>query len=50
MSSQDLKKIMEDIEKDYQTEVVPISVSGRTLQCLRVADLDEIILRRLETS
>ncbi|MBT8405989.1 MAG: methyltransferase, partial [Deltaproteobacteria bacterium] len=50
MSSQNLKKIMDDIEKDYQTEIVPITVSGRTLQCLRVADLDEIIFRRLETS
>ena len=50
MNGQNLKRIMDDIEKDYQTEIVPITVSGRTLQCLRVADLDEIIFRRLETS
>jgi 2-polyprenyl-3-methyl-5-hydroxy-6-metoxy-1,4-benzoquinol methylase len=41
---------MDDIEKDYQTEIVPITVSGRTLQCLQLAALDEIIIRRLETS
>ena len=50
MSNQDLRKIMDDIEKDYQTEIEPITVSGKTLQCLRIADLDEIIIRGLETN
>ena len=50
MSGQDLKKIMDDIEKDYQTEIEPITVSGRTLQCLRIADLDEIIIQGLESN
>ena len=50
MSSQDLEKILKDIEKDYQTEIVPITVSGRTLKCLRIADLDEIIFQRLATT
>jgi len=49
MSKSDLEEILEDIEKDYKTEVVPITVSGRSLRCLRLADLDEIILDQLDT-
>ena len=50
VSSQDLEKILKDLEKDYPTEIVPITVSGRTLQCLRIEDLDEIIYQRLVTT
>ena len=49
MSKSDLEEILQDIEKDYKTEVVPITVSGRSLRCLRLADLDEIILDQLDT-
>jgi hypothetical protein len=31
MSKSDLDKLLEDIEKDYKTEIVPITVSGRSL-------------------
>ena len=50
MSNSELDKILQDIEKDYKTEIVPITVSGLSLRCLRIADLDEIILERLETT
>ena len=48
MSKSDLDEILKDIEKDYKTEIVPITVSGRSLRCLRLADLDEIILDQLD--
>jgi 2-polyprenyl-3-methyl-5-hydroxy-6-metoxy-1,4-benzoquinol methylase len=48
MSKSELDKLLKDIEKDHKTEIVPITVSGRSLRCLRIADLDEIILDRLE--
>ncbi len=50
MIGQDLKRILEDIQQDYQTEIVPITVSGRTLRCLRIADLDEIIFQLLSVN
>lgn len=49
MRKSDLTELLEDIEKDYKTEIVPISISGRSLRCLRIADLDEIFLDRLGT-
>ncbi|MEJ2430939.1 MAG: methyltransferase [Deltaproteobacteria bacterium] len=49
MSKRELDGLLEDIEKDYKTEIVPITVSERSLRCLRIADLDEIILDRLGT-
>jgi len=48
MSKSDLEELLQDIEKDYKTEIVPITVSGRSLRCLRLADLDEIILDQLD--
>jgi 2-polyprenyl-3-methyl-5-hydroxy-6-metoxy-1,4-benzoquinol methylase len=50
VSSQDLEKILKDIGKDYQTEIVPITVSGRILKCLQIEDLDEIIIQGLVTN
>ena len=50
MGSQDLDKLLEEIEKDYRTEIVPITLSGQTLRCLRIVDLDEIILEQLEST
>jgi len=50
MTSSELDELLENIEKDYKTEIVPITVSGRSLQCLKIADLDEIILDRLDTA
>ncbi|MEJ2233634.1 MAG: methyltransferase [Syntrophobacterales bacterium] len=50
VSSQDLKKILKDIEKDYRTEIVPVTVAGRTLKFLRIEDLDEVIYQRLVTN
>ena len=50
MTNSELDKILQDIEKDYKTEIVPITVSGVSLRCLKIADLDEIILERLETT
>ena len=50
MSKSELDELLQDIEKDYKIEIVPITVSGRSLRCLRIADLDEIILDQLETS
>lgn len=47
VNNQELEKILEDIDKDYQTEIVPITVSGRTLKFLRIKDLDEIIIQQL---
>jgi predicted nicotinamide N-methyase len=49
MSKSELDELLQDIEKDYKTEIVPITVSERSLRCLRIADLDEIIIDRLET-
>ena len=48
MSKSDLEELLQDIEKDYKTEIVPITLSGRSLRCLRLADLDEIILDQLD--
>jgi 2-polyprenyl-3-methyl-5-hydroxy-6-metoxy-1,4-benzoquinol methylase len=48
MSKSELDELLKDIKKDHKTEIVPISVSGLSLRCLRIADLDEIILDRLE--
>ena len=50
MTDSELDKILQDIEKDYKTEIVPITVSGLSLRCLKIVDLDEIILERLETT
>jgi 2-polyprenyl-3-methyl-5-hydroxy-6-metoxy-1,4-benzoquinol methylase len=50
MSNGELEKLLQDIEKDYKTEVVPITVSGRSLRCLKIADLDEIIIDQLDTN
>ena len=50
MTNSELDKILQDIEKDYKIEIVPITVSGLSLRCLKIADLDEIILERLETT
>lgn len=50
MTNSELDKILQDIEMDYKTEIVPITVSGLSLRCLKIADLDEIILERLETT
>jgi predicted nicotinamide N-methyase len=50
MTNTELDKILQDIEKDYKTEIVPITVSGLSLRCLKIADLDEIIIERLETA
>lgn len=50
VSNQELDKLLEYIDKDYKTEIVPITLSGRTLRCLRIADLDEIVLDMLATS
>ena len=47
MSKRELDELLQDIEKDYKTEIVPITVSERSLRCLRIADLDEIILDQL---
>jgi EEF1A lysine methyltransferase 3 len=49
MSKSDLDEHLQDIDKDYKTEIVPITVSGLSLRCLRIADLDEIILDQLGT-
>jgi len=49
MSKSDLDELLEEIEKDYKTEIVPITVSGRSLRCLTIADLDEIIIDQLGT-
>jgi 2-polyprenyl-3-methyl-5-hydroxy-6-metoxy-1,4-benzoquinol methylase len=48
MSKSELDELLKDIKKDHKTEIVPITVSGLSLRCLRIADLDEIILDRLE--
>jgi predicted nicotinamide N-methyase len=48
MSESELDKLLKDIDKDYNTEIVPITISGRSLRCLSIADLDEIILDRLD--
>ena len=48
MSESELDRLLKDIEQDHKIEIVPITVSGRSLRCLRIADLDEIILDRLE--
>ncbi|MCG6916385.1 MAG: protein N-lysine methyltransferase family protein [Deltaproteobacteria bacterium] len=50
MTNGELDKILQAIEKDYKTEIVPITVSGQSLRCLKIVDLDEIILERLETT
>jgi len=42
MSKSDLDEHLQDIDKDYKTEIVSITVSGLSLRCLRIADLDEI--------
>lgn len=42
--------LLETIEQDYQTEIVPITVAGRTLRCLRMLDLDEIIFSLLSVN
>ena len=49
MSKSELDELLQDIEKDYKTEIVPITVSEHSLRCLRISDLDEIILDRLGT-
>ena len=49
MSKRELDELLQDIKKEYKTEIVPITVSERSLRCLRIADLDEIILDRLGT-
>jgi predicted nicotinamide N-methyase len=49
MSKSELDELLQDIEKDYKTEIVPITLSGRSLRCLRITDLDEIIIDWLET-
>jgi 2-polyprenyl-3-methyl-5-hydroxy-6-metoxy-1,4-benzoquinol methylase len=49
MPKSDLDELLKDIEKDYKTEIVPITISERTLRCLRLSDLDEIILDQLGT-
>jgi predicted nicotinamide N-methyase len=49
MSKSDLDDLLQEIQKDYKTEIVPITVSGRSLRCLRVTDIDEIILDQLRT-
>ncbi len=48
MSKSELDELLKDIKKDHKTEIVPITVSGLSLRCLRIADLDEIILDCLE--
>jgi predicted nicotinamide N-methyase len=48
MSKGELDKLLQDIEQDYKTEIVPITVSGKSLRCLRIADLDDIIIDQLE--
>ena len=48
MSESELDKLLKGIEKDHKIEIVPITVSGRSLRCLKIANLDEIILDRLE--
>lgn len=45
----DLEEILKDIGRDYETEIVPITVAGQTLRFLRVAGLDEIIFDLLAT-
>ena len=49
MGKRELDELLQNIEKDYKTEIVPITVSGRSLRCLRIADLDEIIYEQLGT-
>ncbi|UCG13054.1 MAG: methyltransferase [Deltaproteobacteria bacterium] len=49
MTNQDLNEILELIEKDYRTEIMPITVAERTLRFLQIADLDNLILQRLAT-
>ena len=49
MGKRELDELLQNIEKDYKTEIVPITVSEHSLRCLRIADLDEIILDRLGT-
>ena len=48
MRNSDLEKLLQNIEKDYKTEIVPITISSRTLRCLKIADLDEIIIEQLD--
>ncbi|MGD8987880.1 MAG: methyltransferase [Syntrophobacterales bacterium] len=50
MTNQDLNEIMAGIQQDYKTEIVPITVAGRTLRFLQIADLDNIIFQLLATS
>ena len=50
MTNQDLNEIMDGIQQDYKTEIVPITVAGRTLRFLQIADLDNIIFQLLATS
>ena len=49
MGKRELDELLQNIEKDYKTEIVPITVSEHSLRCLRISDLDEIILDRLGT-
>jgi len=50
MSDQHLDKLLKEIEKDYNIDIVPITVSGKTLRCLRITDLDETVLETLACS
>jgi len=42
-----LRAIVELIEQEYETEIVPITVASRTLQFFRIRDLDEVVFDRL---
>jgi len=48
MRNSDLEELLQNIEKDYKTEIVPITISGRSLRCIKIADLDEIIIEQLD--
>jgi predicted nicotinamide N-methyase len=50
VAEQRLRDILDEIHREYQTEILPITVSGRTLRFLHIKDLGDIILDRLQQS
>lgn len=47
MPEESLEELLERINEKYQTSVVPVTVSGRTLRFLQIKDLDEIVFEQL---